>query len=319
MDHLLDNLRESFPSRFLKYENELNKICIEEFGQEWDAKKQKLKGNRKTYTDKDGKRHLVDDVDVRHTCKGIFLKNWFEKTSANESFYYVLNEWIELEWGWSHEFDCFVLLEFIKSNDKYSFEDVINLVRCHKDFNETESEKKERLQSIKKEIDNKYKNIKEVQSSLGYFVRKYLNLKTQFIFDYFPKLEKKISKEAIFRKLDDERADYEKKQLDAKEYYLQDDTYNEPSDPVWRFKELQKMFSKCDMDWFRSSVIEAIKKISKEHKLEALKSIDPLSIKNVSILGSSTPVNFAIQGDHFVLSHETSPFYLARIYKVELQ
>ena len=38
MDHLLDNLRESFPSRFLKYENELNKICIEEFGQEWDAK-----------------------------------------------------------------------------------------------------------------------------------------------------------------------------------------------------------------------------------------------------------------------------------------
>ena len=55
------------------------------------------------------------------------------------------------------------------------------------------------------------------------------------------------------------------------------------------------------------------------HKLEALKSLDPLSIKNVSILGSSTPVNFAIQGEHFILSHETSPFYLARIYKVELQ
>ena len=55
------------------------------------------------------------------------------------------------------------------------------------------------------------------------------------------------------------------------------------------------------------------------HKLEALKSLDPLSIKNVSILGSSIPVNFAIQGEHFVLSHETSPFHLARIYKVELQ
>ena len=28
------------------------------------------------------------------------------------------------------------------------------------------------------------------------------------------------------------------------------------------------------MDWFRSSVIEAIKKISKEHKLEALENYD---------------------------------------------
>lgn len=55
------------------------------------------------------------------------------------------------------------------------------------------------------------------------------------------------------------------------------------------------------------------------HQLKTLNTLDINAIKRVSILGSSTPVNYAIQGEHLVLSHETSPFHLARIYKVELQ
>ena len=34
-----------------------------------------------------------------------------KRVGAHESFLYSLNEWIDEEWGWSHELDCYILME----------------------------------------------------------------------------------------------------------------------------------------------------------------------------------------------------------------
>lgn len=274
-----------FPKRvtesgFEKYKDEFNKICLDEYGIEWDEKKETLKTNRETYRGKDGKRHYIDNVDIRHHLKEIFLSQWLNRVGAYESFLYLLNEWIDEEWGWSHELDCYILMQLSNKPENPTFDEILNLVRCHKEFNETEAQTKKRLEKNQRIIDNEYKDVKRIQSSLGYFVRKYLNLKAQFLYQYFPKLEAKYKKKSIFRTLKDELADFEKRELDSGNYYGVSDA---PSDPVWRFKEIQEMFINCDSVWFRSKLEDATEIIltklkRKEDNIKSLEDYDLCSL-----------------------------------------
>ena len=178
-------------TKFSKYSEEIKKICIEEHGVYWETK-------RKTYRDKNGERQYVDKTDMKHTSKQIFLTNWLNRTNASDSILFKLNEWIERKWH-SPVFNCFIVNLLAESQDDLSFDELLEYIKAHKDFNETSSQKKSRLEEKKRSIKYRYEKIKKIQSSIGYKYRLFLNKKSQVAYEKLPSLEKFFKKEKIFR------------------------------------------------------------------------------------------------------------------------
>jgi hypothetical protein len=253
------------PTKFSKYSEEIKKICIEEHGVYWKTK-------RKTYRDKNGERQYVDEVDMKHTSKQIFLANWFNRTNAADSILFRLNEWIERSWSHSPTFNCFMVNLFAESQEDLSFDELLEYIKAHKNFNETSSQKETRLEEKKRSIEYRYEKIKKIQSSIGYKYRLFLNKKLQVAYEKLPSLEKFFKKEKIFRAQVDIDSDLEKNLLDTNRHWEHTNKYIKPK-PVHDFKNIRKALLETREDWIREILIKDILVLYKKLNYKKSKNI----------------------------------------------
>lgn len=224
------------PNRFAKYEKELKMICVEEHGMTWDEKPK---------IDEYGKEEIIDTVELRHDATQIFLSRKLNQLKAHKSLFFLLNEFIERDWHRvSDSYRCYWLKQFSNSCQDFSYEDVLNLVQAHKQFNETEEQKQKRERSERWKVEKEREANKKIQESFGYMFRKYLDKKVINAANKYPSIFKTFVRDdrtfgegqdvSMFRSNNDLNADYLMKSLDEGTHFLQ---IYQPDEPVRDFEE----------------------------------------------------------------------------------